>query len=182
MLPREIVDEVVKFSCQHVVITGGEPMIAKGIHGLLHALKERGLHLTVETAATVPPGGIACDLASLSPKLAHSVPDSDEFGKTWSERHEAIRIQPQVIADWLKSYHCQLKFVIESPSDLDEVDQLLASVARDLPPHRVLVMPKGTTPDALRRHQHVLVDLCKARGYRFAPRLHIDLFGNTPGT
>src|SRR6185312_1651951 len=61
-------------SARHVVLTGGEPMIAPGIRDLAAALKELGYHLTIETAATVGPEGIACDLASLSPKLLNSAP------------------------------------------------------------------------------------------------------------
>ena len=53
-----------------------EPMIAPGIHELAAALKKAGYHLTIETAATVAPDGIACDLASLSPKLRNSAPDA----------------------------------------------------------------------------------------------------------
>src|SRR5512146_2070870 len=51
---------------RHVVLTGGEPMIAKDIHALAAAIHGTGRHITIETAATVAPGGIACDLASLS--------------------------------------------------------------------------------------------------------------------
>ena len=49
-------------------------MIAKNIHELANSLRDRGFHITIETAGTVSPDGIACDLASLSPKLAHSTP------------------------------------------------------------------------------------------------------------
>ena len=70
----DLVEEVLAFGCRHVVLTGGEPMVARGIHDLAAALRRAGCHLTVETAGTVGPAGIACDLASLSPKLAHSAP------------------------------------------------------------------------------------------------------------
>src|SRR5450759_5662518 len=53
---------------RHVVLTGGEPMIAKEIAKLAGELKKLGYHITIETAATVAPEEIACDLASLSPK------------------------------------------------------------------------------------------------------------------
>src|SRR5947209_7549513 len=62
-------------TARHVVLTGGEPMIAKEIRELASAVKATGRHITIETAATVPPDGIACDLASLSPKLLNSAPD-----------------------------------------------------------------------------------------------------------
>ena len=45
---------------------------------LAAAVKASGRHLTIETAATIEPAGIACDLASLSPKLLNSAPDASE--------------------------------------------------------------------------------------------------------
>ncbi|MEZ5430870.1 MAG: hypothetical protein R3F31_06745 [Verrucomicrobiales bacterium] len=49
---------------RHVVLTGGEPMVARGIHDLAQAFRERDWHITIETAGTKRPDGIACDLAS----------------------------------------------------------------------------------------------------------------------
>ena len=43
-------------------------------------------------------------------------------------------------------------------------------------------MPEGVDPDTLRSRYDLLIDLCKENGYRLCHRLHIDLFGNTPGT
>src|SRR3954467_3471660 len=64
---EEIVAEVRGHPARHVVLTGGEPMIAKGIRELAAELKRLNYHITIETAATIAPEGIACDLASLSP-------------------------------------------------------------------------------------------------------------------
>jgi len=47
---------------------------------------------------------------------------------------------------------------------------------------KVLLMPEGTLPEVLRERTIWLADLCKLRGYRFAPRLHIELYGNRRGT
>jgi 7-carboxy-7-deazaguanine synthase len=60
---EEIIAQVDEFGSRHVVVTGGEPMIAKGIHQLTVQLKDLGKHITIETAATVLPEGIPCDLA-----------------------------------------------------------------------------------------------------------------------
>ncbi len=78
----QIVKQVAAYPARHVVLTGGEPMLQKEIHALAAALKERGYHLTIETAGTILPDGIACDLASLSPKLRHSAPDA-RLSDTW---------------------------------------------------------------------------------------------------
>ena len=65
---EEIIAEVTPYPAKHVVLTGGEPMIAPGIYELAFQLQERGYHITIETAATVPPKGIAmCVWLSISP-------------------------------------------------------------------------------------------------------------------
>jgi 7-carboxy-7-deazaguanine synthase len=43
-------------------------------------------------------------------------------------------------------------------------------------------MPLGTTQDELAERGAWLAELCKSYGYRFTPRLHIDLYGNRRGT
>src|ERR1051325_255208 len=50
-----IVERVLGFgsATRHVVVTGGEPMIAKGIGELTRKLAEHGYHITIETAGTV---------------------------------------------------------------------------------------------------------------------------------
>src|SRR5688572_2622448 len=74
----DLMEKVASFPARHVVLTGGEPMVAPELPELAQRLREAGLHITIETAGTVAPGGIACDLASLSPKLAHSTPREGE--------------------------------------------------------------------------------------------------------
>jgi 7-carboxy-7-deazaguanine synthase len=169
MAVAEIVAEVARHPARHVVLTGGEPMVAKGIRELAAALKARGLHLTIETAATIAPEGIACDLASLSPKLRNSAPDA-RLDEGWRRRHEERRWQPAVVRAWLERYPYQLKFVVSRPE------------GGEVPRAKVLLMPEGVTVEALRAKAGWLGELCKARGYRYAPRLHVELYGNKRGT
>jgi 7-carboxy-7-deazaguanine synthase len=181
--PSDIVAAVQRHAgARHVVLTGGEPMIAPGLAVLALALREAGYHITIETAATIPPEGIACDLASLSPKLLNSAPEAAQH-PAWRKRHEATRWQPDVVRAWLDGgYAYQFKFVISQPADLDEVAGMIRSLGRDIPPASVMLMPEGITLEALRRRSEWLVEACKQRGYRYAHRLHIELFGNRRGT
>ena len=78
----QVLAEIQNHPAKHVVLTGGEPMIAKDIAVLAKAIRTIGHHITIETAATVMPEGIACDLASLSPKLLNSAPDA-RLSVTW---------------------------------------------------------------------------------------------------
>ncbi len=177
----EIVAEVRKHPARHVVLTGGEPMVAKEIRELAAALKKLGYHITIETAATIAPEGIACDLASLSPKLKNSGPDA-RLPAAWREKHDTLRWQPDVVKAWLASYGFQLKFVVAQVADLDEIEGMLAQLGGGIPRSKVLLMPEGTTVEALRAKAGWLGELCKVRGYRYAPRLHIELYGNKRGT
>lgn len=179
---EEIVAQVTSYPAKHVVLTGGEPMIAPGIHELAFQLQERGYHITIETAATVPPQGIACDLASLSPKLAHSAPDA-RLDDTWRQKHEELRWRPDIVARWIgMAGNYQLKFVVSTEADVKEIETMLAETDCVIPRSKVLLMPEGTSLETLRARTGWLADLCKATGYRFAPRLHIELYGNRRGT
>jgi 7-carboxy-7-deazaguanine synthase len=51
-----------------------------------------------------------------------------------------------------------------------------------VPPEKILLMPEGIKPEVLRLRQSWLVEVCKQTGWRYSPRLHIDLFGNQRGT
>lgn len=177
----QIVTEVSRHPARHVVLTGGEPMLAPELPELAAALRSGGRHITIETAATLAPAGIACDLASLSPKLRNSTPPPAQFGPGWSERHEAARWQPGVVAAWLLGYEFQLKFVVATEADVAEIESLLAQLPAPPPRHKVLLMPEGTTRETLAARTSWLTALCRDRGYRFAPRLHVEWFGNMRG-
>ncbi len=181
MSVAQIVAQIEEHPAKHVVLTGGEPMIAKDIRELAEEIRKIGRHITIETAATVAPDGIACDLASLSPKLLNSAPDS-RLGVTWRRKHEALRWQPAVVRAWVDQGEYQLKFVITTPADVEELEGMLVSLKRDIPRERVLLMPEGVTLEAIRAKAGWLGELCKRRGYRYAHRLQIELYGNKRGT
>lgn len=181
MSVSEIVADAARWPSPHVVLTGGEPMIVPDLADLASELKKLGKHITIETAATCLPNGITCDLASLSPKLSNSAPD-DRLNASWRQKHEETRLQPDVIRAWIDQYPFQLKFVLRDPADLDEMEQLLESLSRQVPPGKVLLMPEGVSHEALAEKTAWLTKVCNARGYRFCPRLQIELFGNRRGT
>ncbi len=179
---QEILDEVARFPANHVVLTGGEPMIARDIHDLARGLKQLGKHITIETAGTIAPGGIACDLASLSPKLANSTPSTDSISEAWVERHEMTRLRPGVLLEWITNHDFQFKFVVAKSGDLPEIEALLTTINAPIPPWKIQLMPEGTDSSKIRQRQAELLELCKAKGFRYCDRLHIHLFGNTKGT
>lgn len=176
----EIVQRVQEYRCPHVVLTGGEPMIASGIRELASELRLLGHHITIETAGTIAPDGIACDLASVSPKLLNSAPDARAH-PAWHKRHEQERWRPHVVHEWIHSFAYQLKFVVSAPKDLEEIEGMLARLGEEVPRHKVHLMPEARSPEALQARARWLAELCRDRGYRYAHRLHVDLWGNRRG-
>jgi 7-carboxy-7-deazaguanine synthase len=160
-------------AARHVVLTGGEPMIAPGIVELSERFRERGMHITIETAGTVFTR-VACNLMSISPKLANSTPEG-----VFRAQHERLRQQPDVLAKLIGAYDYQLKFVIARESDLDEVCAIVSQLGA--PAGNVILMPEGIDADVLRERGVWLAEICKRYGFRFSPRLHVDLYGNRRG-
>ena len=68
---EKLVADVRDEGLRHVVLTGGEPMLSPGMAKLSATLRDHGLHITVETAASIlPPFPFPADLFSISPKLS----------------------------------------------------------------------------------------------------------------
>jgi 7-carboxy-7-deazaguanine synthase len=175
-----IVRRVAAFHCQHVVLTGGEPMIMPDIVELCAALRAAGHHITIETAATVYKP-LELDLASLSPKLSNSTPH-DRAGGKYALMHETQRLNIPVIQQFIDAApDFQLKFVVSHEADLLEIDEILHRVRR-WRPEDVLLMPEGTDAATLDSRAGWIAEICKRTGYRFCPRLHVALYGNTRGT
>ena len=222
----DIVGSVADRDPDHVVLTGGEPLVHDEAVDLLHELNERGYHLTVETNGTiVPPADTPIDLASVSPKLASSTPSperppagvelAEEADKQdadgvddaeierWAEKHEADRLDLDALSTLVARYETQLKFVVTGPDDVPEINDLVADVrdrldATDfgddpavdapisatgrLPDDQVLLMPEGQTRDRLEETRRVVADIALEEGYRYTPRLHVDLWNDAPET
>ncbi|MBZ5621780.1 MAG: 7-carboxy-7-deazaguanine synthase QueE [Acidobacteriia bacterium] len=170
---HQILDEVEAHPAKHVVVTGGEPMIAPEIIPLTERLRGLGKHITIETAGTVFQP-VACDLMSISPKLSNSTPVGP-----WAAQHDRLRVQPETLAELMGRYDYQLKFVMERPEDLEEVRALVAALGAER--GRVILMPEGTDRERLRERGVWLAEVCKEEGFRFSPRLHVDLYGNRRG-
>jgi 7-carboxy-7-deazaguanine synthase len=177
---KEILKKLTEWNCDHVVLTGGEPMIAPDLPELATALKKQKKHITIETAGTILPNSIPCDLASISPKLSNSTP-SPERDPAWAKKHEATRLQPEVISEWISKYDFQLKFVVSTENDLAEIKGLLSRLP-PVPLDQILLMPEGIDVKTLAARFPWLIDICKREGFRFCPRLQIELFGHTRGT
>ena len=174
-----ILSEVAKYPSRHVVVTGGEPLLAGEIEDLTAKLKTLGSHIIIETAATLFKP-VACDLISMSPKLANSTPWNRAKGK-FAHMHETGRLNFEVMQQFIDGYEYQLKFVVNHPNDFAEIEEILGRL-ENVDSSRVLLMGQGKTARELRDKTKWIVKLCKEYGFGYTPRLHIELFGNRRGT
>ena len=97
----------------------------------------------------------------------------------WAATHERLRIQPDILTRLLNVYDYQLKFVVAAPEDLAEIGELLERLQADR--SKVILMPEGIDAAVLRERGYWLAEICKQEGFRFSPRLHVDLYGNRRG-
>lgn len=176
---KNILAEVEKYPARHVVITGGEPLLAPDIEELAHELKQRGAHITIETAATIFKP-LAADLISMSPKLANSTPWKKAHGE-FAAMHEKRRLNFAVMEKYLAGYDYQLKFVVDRQTDLDEVRAVVGQLP-NVDAAKVMLMAQGIKQAELLRKAKWIVEACMQYGYSYTPRLHIQLFGNRRGT
>jgi 7-carboxy-7-deazaguanine synthase len=180
-----LIDEITRFDCRHVVLTGGEPMLVADLVTLSEQLAARGHHITIETAGTVDLP-VRCDLMSISPKLANSAPTPertvhlDAEADGWAERHDARRHRPDVIQRLTSEYDFQLKFVIDTANDVADVQRWLAEFPA-IRTENVYLMPQATDPQTLREKSRWLADVVKQHRWRLSPRLHVELWGNQRG-
>ena len=177
--PARIIEEVRKWSCTHVVLTGGEPMVGPdltprpGLVDLTHRLKGLGRHITIETAGFLFVPDLACDLMSISPKLSNAVPARPER----AELHKRSTSDCRIVRRLVDAYPYQLKFVVDSATDLDEIERTLATLG-DIDRSRVILMPQAATREALIEKSPVVAAACEKAGLRFGQRLHILLWDN----
>jgi 7-carboxy-7-deazaguanine synthase len=171
----DVLDEALRSGARHVVVTGGEPLLQREIGDLTAALSEAGLHVTVETAGTVEPR-FSCDLLSLSPKTANSDPTGAH-----RDRHRRLRRDLAPLRTLLRRFpEHQVKFVVDGADDLPEILALVEEVG-GIAPSRVLLMPQGRTAAEVAQRAAVVATLCLEHGFRYTPRLHLDLFGGGRG-
>lgn len=163
---------------EHVVVTGGEPMLFPGVAELCSLLAREAKVLTVETAGTVF-RELECHLMSVSPKLANSTPAGP-----WRIRHEEVRSNLAPARRLISCYPYQLKFVICTNRMVEEIADVETALARlgQVDPARVLLMPEGTDARTVREGAEALLPAAAERGWGVSRRLHIELYGDARGT
>ena len=174
----DVLEELLADDCQHVVITGGEPLLQPNLVPLTRELQAAGRIITIETAGTVY-RPVAADLMSISPKLSNSQPSIDRSAR-WAARHSRQRCKRPILQQLIAEYPAQLKFVIDQPADMTELEEFL-DAPPPLPRDSVWVMPQARTNAEIIAKSEWLIAAAETHGFRYSSRLHIEMFGNVRG-
>jgi 7-carboxy-7-deazaguanine synthase len=187
---------------RHVIISGGEPTLQPlPLVELARYLKmELNVHITLETNGVlfIPELAMHIDLFSISPKLKSSDPDAKKnrlldypVEQNHIRDHKKFRRNPDTLQKYINACmhkgsksnkDFQLKFVISRESDIDEIRQDFLNHLSFVEPDDVVLMPVGGSPELLRESMDMTARLAIQHGFRYTPRLQIDLFGDTAGT
>lgn len=159
----------------HLVITGGEPLMHQEplLAFLLEVDRccESPPFLEIETNATfdVMPALLnRVQQINASPKLKHS----------GESRLKAYL--PRVLRALVASEKAFFKFVVRTDADLEEIIQDYVT-ALSVPRERILLMPEGGTRAIVQARAPWVVECCKRYGFRYSPRLHLDIWDQATG-
>ncbi len=155
---------------RRLVITGGEPLLQQPALVALLAHLPRSLFVEVETNGTVVPRPdlvARIDQWNVSPKLANG-------GDA-----ERLRIKPRALGALRDTGRAWLKLVIRGEEDLGEAEALVGLTA--WPRERVMLMPQALTRAELVERSPEVAAACVTTGYRFSPRLHLELYDGRRG-
>lgn len=152
-----------------LVISGGEPMLQQDALAKTVMELPPSVRIEVETAGTIAPKGDFAELVdayNCSPKLEHS-------GNSKAKRYVPAALDALMESGKVQGW----KFVVQQPSDFDEIQQLIDT--HGLFP--IYVMPEGVTKEELEEHASNVIEEVIQRGWKITPRLHIQLWGNERG-
>jgi len=171
---KEVLEKILQYNLDHLVITGGEPMLQqRPLISLLARIKaaRKNCFVEVETNGSVRAVEDILDLVdqwNVSPKLESS--GNSSFSREKKECMESF-------ASLANSF---FKFVVVTRDDLNEVESLIKRYS--IKPSKIILMPEGTEASILKERTIWLSSICESKGYRLTPRLHILLWGNKRGT
>ena len=75
-----------------------------------------------------------------------------------------------------------LKFVVQDEQDIEEIKQIELTYSRWESYIDIYLMPCGGTAEMLEDTKFNVAEMAMKHGFKYSPRLHVDLFGNRWGT
>ena len=169
----------------HLILTGGEPLLAWQrlyVELFEHPRMQDLKNVTFETNTT----------QHLHDDFYNYLNNHDDLTVTWScspklsvsgESWEDA-IKPNVASEYqcVTDSDMYLKFVVASQNDFTEVEKAVSAYQDAGVQCPVYLMPMGGRSEEYTLNVKDVAEACMERGWRFTPRLHISLFGNAWGT
>ncbi len=176
---EEILARAGEHDTPHVVITGGEPMLYAELVPLADALSRQGRHITIETAGTLDLP-VACDLMSISPKLANSTP-SAALAPALAQAARAIAARAAGRPAAGARLHLSDQVRRPLARRLRRSRAVPGKLCRNRPP------PRAAHAAGHRRRRTGgagawLEEYCRHSGLHFCPRMQIEWYGLARGT
>lgn len=169
----------------HLILTGGEPLLGwqKIYVELFQHPKMKDLkNVTIETNTTQKLHNDFIEYVqdqkhiqftfSCSPKLSIS-------GESWGDA-----IMPNIASSYNRLANSSLyfKFVVADYMDVEEAEKAVAEYRNAGIECPVYLMPLGGRSEEYDLNVKQVANIALEKGWRFSPRLHIDLFGNAWST
>lgn len=184
----DLVPQTANICDYHIVFTGGEPLLYQDLLvDLISRLSSEGcFNFTFETNGTV----------ALKPYFINKINDILEFSNiiiTFSCSPKLSisghTIEETLFPERVKTFNeildseLYLKFVIRDEKDIEEVRKFSeAYINAGVYLEDIYLMPEGgTVCNETSLTEQETVNLCIKYGYRYSPRLHLQLFGNKWG-
>lgn len=171
------------FPIRRLVISGGEPMIQKKrLAPLIGNLAWHGFQVEIETNGTLSPSsdeeGEGKSISDLAREGIVSLNCSPKLMNSGIE--ESRRLVPEVLQE-ISTLPSIYKFVITSPEDLEEVDQIVTEYLPGIQPDRIYIMPEGTETQEIMDQLEWVMEEASSHGWSVSPRLHVLAYGNRRG-
>jgi 7-carboxy-7-deazaguanine synthase len=181
----EIVEKIHVFSnINHIVITGGEPLLQQDkLVLLITLLKEKRnekdnisnlYHVEIETNGTIIPLKEIIKLVdqwNVSPKTSNS--DNEKLGI------DLERYYKKSLPFYKDLKNAFFKFVVDKLDDIKEIDQLIQTY--HLPKEQIILMPQATTKEKLLEKTLWIEEYTKKNDFTFSSRLQVLLWNNQRG-
>jgi len=94
--------------------------------------------------------------------------------------HEDSRLDLAVLAELIDNYNYQLKFVVDSETDLPEIEETIDRLV-NVDSQKVMLMPQAATRIEYLAKAPLVAEMCRQTGLAFSPRLQVILWDNARG-
>lgn len=162
--PPVLAERIREYACNHLVVTGGEPLLQQDAVIELLSLLPTELFVEIETNGTIAPSAplqARVNQWNVSPKLSHA-------GNAEKPAGDILTLFATLPDVWFK-------FVVAGEQDWAQIEAL------GLPESRILLMPCAANRETLEAARPLVADMCLRHRVRMGDRLHIALWDDRKG-